>query len=39
MEARARILAIRLMEMIQKDPGYAQSLGITVEDNSGWYIP
>lgn len=28
MDARSRILALRLMEMIGKDPVYAQSLGI-----------
>ncbi len=28
MDARARILAIRLMEMIGKYPVYAQSLGV-----------
>lgn len=28
MDAKARILAIRLMETIQKDPRYAKSLGI-----------
>ena len=28
MDARARILAIHLMETIQKDPDYAQALGI-----------
>ena len=28
MDAKARILAIHLMETIQKDPRYAKSLGI-----------
>ena len=28
MDGRERILAIRLMEMIQKDPAYAQTLGV-----------
>lgn len=28
MDARARILAIRLMETVRKDPEYARSLGI-----------
>lgn len=31
MEARERILAIRLMERIQKNSDYAQSLGITAD--------
>ena len=31
MDARARILAIRLMELIEKDPVYAQSLGIKAD--------
>ena len=30
MDARVRILAIRLMETIRKDPVYARSLGIEV---------
>ena len=30
MDARTRILAIRLMETIRKNPAYAQSLGIEV---------
>ena len=31
MDGRARILAIRLMEMIQKDPAYAQTLGLEAD--------
>lgn len=31
MDAKARILALRLMEMIRKEPVYAQSLGIEVD--------
>lgn len=31
MDVRTRILAIRLMELIQKDPAYAQLLGITAD--------
>ena len=30
MDTRARIMVIRLMETIRKDPAYAQSLGIEV---------
>ena len=33
MDTRARILAIRLMESIRKDPVYALSLGIEVGMN------
>lgn len=39
MEARARILAIRLMEAIQKHPGYARSLGIEVGTKTDWKTP
>lgn len=31
MDARTRISALRLMEMIRKEPVYAQSLGIEVD--------
>ena len=31
MDAKARILAIHLMETLRKDPVYAQSLGVEVE--------
>lgn len=30
MGVRARILTIRLMKTLQKDPGYAQRLGIQI---------
>lgn len=39
MEARARILAIRLMEAIQKHPEYARSLGIEVGETTDWNTP
>ncbi len=31
MDAKARILAIHLMETLRKDPVYAQSLGVEVD--------
>lgn len=31
MDARTRILTIRLMEAMGKDPGYAQSIGMEAE--------
>ncbi len=39
MDTKARILAIRLMEMVQKNPVYAKSLGIVVNVTSNLHVP
>lgn len=38
MDARVRILALRLMEMIRNDPAYAQSLGIKADLKNRFYV-
>lgn len=37
MDAKARIMAIRLMENLRKNPAYARTLGVQVTmKKSGW---